>query len=662
MKKFLSVSLKFQWKTVLAIFALIAVQTYFQMEIIDLFGAALTGVKQQNADLLFKSGLNMVGYTILSMISLYAVSLLSTRVASNAAYKIREKIFHILMNLPDEEVAQFKISGLTTRSTRGMSSEQGFLVIILEQLILIPVTFIAVVYEIALIDTSYAIFFLALIAILSMIIILRMKKIVEIFFRAKKTYGMLNQLFLSKISDIADKIPYNKKEYEAEFEKACENSYDKNVKYISSQYYLGPLLMWGLYFIVLITLAMVNSGYTIGFETDSVFDSFIILMYIAYFIGTLTPIPALIDRWPRAYATSVRLEEVLTIEDKIIKSKNTDANPKAIEIVEEDIAWEDKGIWAERNDILDKFTDILKEDKIKIIISMILLTVSTLCIVYAPKVAGKTANLLLSNSNTFNDPTVYTNLAILILLYSGGYLLTIPTKKIMGTIGEKVAYNLRMQLFDKIDAIGSGYIKENSKGLIFSRLNNDVMNIREFVSSRFSDIYAQILSIILVIVLMLMTDFRLSLVYIAILPIYAIAFYLCDYKSRDYYDGHQKHLGRLMSNFERGLSNRDSFHEKGFKNINQTVIDYYTKSKNVTNAMVPITTFLTNISNITVYMAGIYFLSVNEIQLGTLLAVIMYGQLLTKPIKKISKSIASIETSFSSIKRIFAIIDYENDE
>ncbi|MBE6496591.1 MAG: hypothetical protein E7Z78_09130 [Methanobrevibacter thaueri] len=662
MKKFLSVSLKFQWKTILVIFALIAVQTFFQMQIIDLFGDALTGVKQQNADLLFKSGLNMVGYTILSMIALYAVSLLSTRVASNAAYKIREKIFHILMNLPDEEIAQFKISGLTTRSTRGMSSEQGFLVIILEQLILIPVTFIAVVYEIALIDTSYAIFFLVMIAIISMIIILRMKKIVEIFFRAKKTYGMLNQLFLSKISDIADKIPYNKQEYEAEFEKACENSYDKNVKYISSQYYLGPLLMWGLYFIVLITLAIVNSGYSIGFETDSVFDSFIILMYIAYFIGTLGPIPALIDRWPRAYATSVRLEEVLTIEDKIIDSKNTNDIPKAIEIVEEDIVWGDKDIWAERNDILDKFRDILNEDKIKIIISIILLTVSTLCMVYAPKVAGKTADLLLSNSNTFNDPSVYINLAILILLYSGGYLLTIPTKKIMGTIGEKVAYNLRMKLFDKLDAIGSGYIKENSKGLIFSRLNNDVMNIREFVSSRFSDIYAQILSIILVIVFMLMTDFRLSLVYIAILPVYAIAFYLCDYKSRNYYDGHQKHLGRLMGNFERGFSNRNSFHEKGFEKLNQTVIDYYTKSKNVTNVMVPVTTFLTNISNITVYMAGIYFLSVNEIQLGTLLAVIMYGQLLNKPIKKLSTSMASIETSFSSIKRIFAIIDYKNDE
>lgn len=78
--------------------------------------------------------------------------------------------------------------------------------------------------------------------------------------------------------------------------------------------------------------------------------------------------------------------------------------------------------------------------------------------------------------------------------------------------------------------------------------------------------------------------------------------------------------------------------------------------------MGPVTNFLINASNITVYLAGVYFLSVNEIQLGTLLAVIMYGQLLSKPIKKLSCSIATIETSFSSIKRIFSIIDYKNDK
>ena len=661
MRKFLKVSLKFQWKTIFVIFALIVIQTFFQMEIIDLFSAALTGVKEQNIDLLVKSGSYMLMYTVISVIAIYIISFLSTRVASNAAYTVREKIFHILMNLPDEEIANFKISGLTTRSTRGMSSEQGFIVIILTQLMLVPVTLVAIIYEIALIDTTYAIFFLVFVGVLAMILIFRMKQIVKIFFRAKKTYGKLNLMFLSKISDIAGRIPFNKQEYEAEFEKACENSYDKNVTYILSQYYLGPVLLWGLYAIVLITFAMVNSGYTIGFETDSVVDSFIILIYVAYFVSTLTFLPALIDRWPRAYATSVRLEEVLNLEDKTIKSKNTD-NPKRIEIVEEDVSWHDMGIWAERKEISQKFTLILKDDRAKVGISMILLTVSTLCMVYAPKVAGKTVNLLSSNVNSSNDAAIYINLALLLVLYSAGYLLKLTPKRIMGITGEKVAYNLRMGLFDKIDAVGSTFIQENSKGLIMSRLNNDVMNIREFVSSKISELYAQILSIVLVIVLMMATDFRLSLIYLAILPVYIISFYLCDYKSKDYYDGHQKHLGRMMSYFERGLTNRDSFHEKGFKKLNQTVIDYYAKSRNVTNIMEPVTTLLTNVSNITVYMAGIYFLSVGEIQLGTLLAVIMYGQLLTKPIKKLSTSMASIETAFSSIKRIFAIIDYRKEE
>ncbi|WP_296863557.1 ABC transporter transmembrane domain-containing protein [uncultured Methanobrevibacter sp.] len=661
MKKFLSVALKFQWKTIVFIFALIIIQTFVQMEIIDLFGAALTGVKEQNVDLLFKSGLYMLMYTVISMIAVYVISFLTTRGASKSAYTVREKIFHILMNLPREEIDKFKISGLVTRSTRGMSSEQGFIVMILEQLMLIPVTFVAIVYEIALIDGTYALFFLGFIGVLSAIIIFRMKQIVEIFFRAKKTYGKLNLLFLSKINDIAGRIPFNKQEYEVEFEKACENSYDKNVIYIKSQCYLGPILMWGLYVIVLVTLAMVNSGYTIGFETDSVIDSFIILVYVAYFITTLANIPALIDRWPRAYATSVRLEEVLNIEDKIIKS-NTNDNLKEIEIVEEDIAQEAKGIWDERKGISEKFTALLKEDKAKVRISMILLTISTLCMVYAPKVAGKTVDLLASNWNSTNDPAIYISLALLLVLYSVGYLFKLPPKRIMGATGEKVAYDLRVKLFDKLDAVGSDFIQENSKGLVLSRLNNDVMNIREFVSSKFTEIYAQILFIVFVIVLIVMTDFRLSLIYLVILPVYAVCFYVCDVKSKNYYDGHQMQLGRLMSYFERGLSNRDSFHEKGFKKMNQTVIDYYVKSKNVTNFMVPVTTLLTNISKITVYIAGIYFLAGNEIQIGTLLAVIMYGQLLTDPIKKLSSSMATIETSFSSIKRIFAIIDYKNDK
>ena len=122
------------------------------------------------------------------------------------------------------------------------------------------------------------------------------------------------------------------------------------------------------------------------------------------------------------------------------------------------------------------------------------------------------------------------------------------------------------------------------------------------------------------------------------LPVYAICLYVCDAKSKKHYENHQKNLGRMMSYFERGLANRDAFHEKGFKKINQTVIDYYSKSKNITNFMVPMTELLTNVTNISVYIVGISLFATNEIQLGTLLAIIMYAKLFTKPLKKISNS------------------------
>ena len=205
-----------------------------------------------------------------------------------------------------------------------------------------------------------------------------------------------------------------------------------------------------------------------------------------------------------------------------------------------------------RKDIFQKFARILKEDRTKVIISMVILMVSTLCMVYAPKVAGKTVDLMIANSNSSNDIAIYTNIALLIVLYSVGFLFKLPPKRIMGIIGEKVAYNLRMMLFDKIDFVGSEFIQENSKGHILSRQNNDLMCIKDFVSSRFSEIYAQILSIALVIVLILMTDLRLGLVYLAVLPIYAICLYVCHVKSKANFNGHQKHLGRMMGYFERG--------------------------------------------------------------------------------------------------------------
>ena len=50
MKKFLKFALKSQWKTILVIFVLVILQTFFQIEIINLFNYALIDVENQKMD------------------------------------------------------------------------------------------------------------------------------------------------------------------------------------------------------------------------------------------------------------------------------------------------------------------------------------------------------------------------------------------------------------------------------------------------------------------------------------------------------------------------------------------------------------------------------------------------------------------------------------
>lgn len=657
MRKFLEVALKSQWKTIILILILVILQTFFQIRVINLFSIALRYVKSHNIMLLHYVGTSMLMYTLLSIGTVYAVSFLSTTVSSKAAYNTREKMFHILMNLPDDEINKFKTTGLISRTTRGVYSEQGFIMLMLEHFIIIPIVFVGIIIEISFIDKIFALLFAAFIIALFIIIIFKLKKITEIYFKAKKTYGKINSLFLSKITDLANNNPIKKQKTKEEFEKACADSYDKNIKYQLSQYRIGPMSLLVLDIGIVILLALVGSEYPIYLENELAADFIVIIQYLLYFITTIVVIPTIIEKWPRAYATSIRLEEVLNLEDKIITRKNSN-NVKRIKISKKDLRADDKNIVIDRKKIRQKAKKILNQHKIKLIISTILLTISTLCIVYAPMVAGDIINLILMNSGKQNH-TILINVVLLFVLYITGYLLKLLSNRIMVFVGESITYKIRIKLFDKLDVISSKLIEKNSKGQVFSRLNHDLMNIHTFITVHLSELFAQIISTALIIILILTTEWRICLIYIITIFIYILCFSYCDIKSKKQYDNHHKHLGRMMSYLERSLKHRDPYHEKWFERINKKVSIYFNKSRNISNSLVPITTFLTNITNIIVYNVGIYLLVNNEILLGTLLSVIIYVHLLTKPLKKISATMISIENSMSSIRRIMKMYEFK---
>ena len=666
MKKFLKYVLRPHWKLIIIILILSGFQTYFQLEIIDLFNSALNCVKQENMGLILNIGKTMLVYTMLSMICMLIISVIATNVSANCAYETRRNIFHILMNLPSEEVGKFKITGLMSRTTRGVYTEQGFIEMLLKNVLLIPFVITGIAIFISFIHIHFALIFLAANVLIFIILFFKMKKVIELYFKAKKTYGRINSLFLERIKEVKNNIGHSNKE---DFKDACDDSYDKNIKYQLNQYYIAPILFLTMDGIIVILLAMMSLGYSICIDTVNIVDSVVIIQYLLYFVTTLAFVPKLIYKFPKAYATSIRIEEVLALEDKIdTKIKNKKINFKKFEFKNRKSRISRKISKIDRRETRKKFGLLLSNYRFKFIFSFILLTISTLCIVYAPKVAGNIVNLFTNGNTDVEHGVIFTNILLLAILYIAGYLLQAYSNRIMIFIAEKITYNLRIQMYDKVK--NSKIINEKSEGNILSRINNDLVNVRDFIIVHTSKIFAQLLSIALVLVLIWTTDWRLSIIYFIAVPIYAICFYHFDANSKKSYEDHQEHLGNLMDFIRNSLENHDLIRsenqqenvESDFETINFEIKNKYTSSRYHSGLMQPLATFLTNLRNIIVYICGIYLLINGEIQLGTLLTIIIYGKLLPTPIKKLTASLTSVQTSYSSVKRVFEVIENNEEE
>ena len=336
MKEFLKFALKPHLKEIIAITILTIIQTIFQIRIIYYFDQSLDCVKKEHIPQLLTNGELMIVFTIILIICMALIVVLTNRVSSQIAYETRAKIFNILTNLPTKELNKFPQTGLMSRTTRGVFTEQGFIIVILRDLLPIPFVVIGVLVEIYFLHDIYAFILGGIILILTVALVFKLKQITELYFKAKKTYGRINFLFRDKVMGAKTIRIFQKQKFESEkFKEASEDSYDNSIVFQLNQYYIAPLLLIILNIIVVFLFWYLFEEYAIDniFDHNQLTNFIVIIQYVLYMITILAPIPKVIENWPRSYATSIRIEEVLAIEDKIYETedKKTKSEFKGIE-------------------------------------------------------------------------------------------------------------------------------------------------------------------------------------------------------------------------------------------------------------------------------------------------------------------------------------------
>ena len=101
-------------------------------------------------------------------------------------------------------------------------------------------------------------------------------------------------------------------------------------------------------------------------------------------------------------------------------------------------------------------------------------------------------------------------------------LVGVLQRRMSASVGEGVIYDLRRALYRHMQAMSLRFFTETRTGELMSRLNNDVVGAQQAVTSTLVTIVSNLVSVVSTIAIMLALEWRLTLLGLAILPLFVL--------------------------------------------------------------------------------------------------------------------------------------------
>ncbi len=237
-------------------------------------------------------------------------------------------------------------------------------------------------------------------------------------------------------------------------------------------------------------------------------------------------------------------------------------------------------------------------------------------------------------------------------------------------IGQRVMYDLRAELFEKLQRQEVAYFDRNPVGRIMTRLTSDVDSLNELFTSGVIDVLGDVVMIFAIIGIMAFMDWRLTLVTLVTVPMLVAATSWFRKHARRGYDQVRTRLARINAFLQEHLSgsrevqifNRERREMAEFDRINED----YTKANVDTifyyAVFFPLVDLIGAVGVALIIWYGGYRVMSNSpvqevLSLGALVAFIQYSQQLFQPIRDISDKYNVLQAALVASHRIFRLFD-----
>ncbi|HIM36998.1 MAG TPA: ABC transporter ATP-binding protein [Dehalococcoidia bacterium] len=247
-----------------------------------------------------------------------------------------------------------------------------------------------------------------------------------------------------------------------------------------------------------------------------------------------------------------------------------------------------------------------------------------------------------------------------------GILQTLVTNQ----VGQKVMRDLRDRLYRHLQSLSIRFFTGTRTGEIQSRVTNDVGGVQNVVTSTITDIVSNIVILISTVAAMSILSWKLTLVAIAIVPLFAVLTKVVGTKRRAVSAQVQKATAEMTAITEETLSISGIMLSKLFGQQNQEIERFHDQNQQLSDLVVQrqmtgqtfwamMQTFF-SVSPIIIYVLAAYMISGigrDGISAGTIIAFTTLQSRLYFPIGTLLRVSVELQSSLALFERIFAYLD-----
>lgn len=237
----------------------------------------------------------------------------------------------------------------------------------------------------------------------------------------------------------------------------------------------------------------------------------------------------------------------------------------------------------------------------------------------------------------------------------------------MSYISNKIILSIREDVYEHIQSLSFTFFDSRPSGKILARIIGDVNSLKDVLSKAVTNIIPNTLTIIGVLVIMFVKDWRLALAALCTLPFMAVGIFLVEKTNHVRWQlvrkkasnvnayVHEDVAGiRVVQSLDAEEETRNQFNE-----LAQEQCSSFIHACRAADLFFPIIDTSWGISLMMLYLVGVKLIGAPEISLGVLVAFGSYATMFWNPIANLSTFLNQLVTNLSAAERVFDILDTE---